>query len=305
MQRKFILMVQTNRLRKKLFQETRNHLLKMQYDGPGILCPLCANSCGFEDTSVEHVPQNSIGGRRILLTCVDCNNRAGTKYERSLAENRKLQDFLGVISGEKEGETVSGQTIFDGVKVNTSFEYRDGKLNLNILQTHNNPLDLEKLSLVMNENRSNKSIVMSSSAQVNTYQLQLSFLKSALLACFAQFGYTYIFSGNQIITSLRRLLADPTGSTDSFLVLKDQQNSEGMVLDEKNNCVAVTFNGATVIVPWFKESDAYPNFLKQAKKSPIISLKGVDYSFPNKPNFHMDNYWLNDGRRMRFKVTSQ
>ncbi|MBI2907926.1 MAG: hypothetical protein HYX92_09750 [Chloroflexi bacterium] len=65
------------------------------------ICPLCMR--GFLPAALdenvltlEHVPPQALGGKRILLTCCECNNRAGRELD---CEMQALDDILGFARG--------------------------------------------------------------------------------------------------------------------------------------------------------------------------------------------------------------
>lgn len=69
------------------YNENLSKVLNQKVDF--ILCPICLDKFYIDDIknkvlTLEDVPQKSLGGKKILLTCKTCNNIAGTKYENDL-----------------------------------------------------------------------------------------------------------------------------------------------------------------------------------------------------------------------------
>lgn len=65
-------------------------------------CPLCLR--GFDAAhldllSIEDVPPRSVGGRPLLLTCRECNNRHGTELDAHIKAGRDLGE---VLAGSRE-----------------------------------------------------------------------------------------------------------------------------------------------------------------------------------------------------------
>ena len=53
------------------------------------VCPLCMRAftryaLAAKELTLEHVPPESLGGRRLVLTCRHCNNRAGAKVDSQI-----------------------------------------------------------------------------------------------------------------------------------------------------------------------------------------------------------------------------
>lgn len=63
---------------------------------PRYVCPLCRQSF-FEYSpqllTKEHVPPEAVGGRILVLTCVECNSRAGHKIQSHQAERHRQDQF--------------------------------------------------------------------------------------------------------------------------------------------------------------------------------------------------------------------
>ncbi len=106
-------------------------------------CPICLSE---SDLTVEHVPSQRLGGRPLVPTCKECNNKFGSKFENDLlrlSEERFALRFRGpgfkgervvkdvVIRESDQGETMMTpwngswpdfiQILFDG---GSGYEYR-------------------------------------------------------------------------------------------------------------------------------------------------------------------------------------
>ena len=103
------------------------------------VCPLCLKSYREQDViklTEEDVPQRSLGGRRIALTCKECNNVCGSEIDVHLFNLIKVKEQKFFLPGDKRkiyvqnGEKKLNATIEIG-------ENRDIKLLVDI--TKNNP----------------------------------------------------------------------------------------------------------------------------------------------------------------------
>ncbi len=66
------------------------------------ICPICLTP---DPTSREHVPPHSIGGNALILTCEQCNNEFGSKYEPHL--QRWYEGSIGKVT--LSGADVTGR----------------------------------------------------------------------------------------------------------------------------------------------------------------------------------------------------
>lgn len=69
------------------YNENLSKVFKQEVDF--ILCPICLEKFYLDDIknkvlTLEDVPQKSLGGKKILLTCKTCNETAGINYENDL-----------------------------------------------------------------------------------------------------------------------------------------------------------------------------------------------------------------------------
>ena len=85
--------------------------IKDLYDNFGInedkyLCPICLQFKNKKQISEEHVPQKSMGGKKIILTCVNCNNLCGDKIDIHLKtiidqisfDNKKINSLMTILT---------------------------------------------------------------------------------------------------------------------------------------------------------------------------------------------------------------
>ncbi|MGN1220702.1 MAG: HNH endonuclease [Candidatus Cryptobacteroides sp.] len=74
------------------------------------VCPLCMKSFPLEVAKVElteeDVPQKSIGGHRITLTCKQCNNRCGSTIDAHLLETIKGIEQRAYLPGTDRKVTI-------------------------------------------------------------------------------------------------------------------------------------------------------------------------------------------------------
>jgi hypothetical protein len=72
----------------------------LTYKGSLVACPICLtlytehalNQEIENPLTIEHIPPESLGGKRLILTCKNCNNNAG-KLDKRLLDYTKTKDF--------------------------------------------------------------------------------------------------------------------------------------------------------------------------------------------------------------------
>ena len=61
------------------------------------LCPICLKPCALDELTDEHVPQHSLGGHKMTLTCKECNSKSGSEvdvYLTNTIEQKERRLFL-------------------------------------------------------------------------------------------------------------------------------------------------------------------------------------------------------------------
>lgn len=103
-------------------------------------CPLCMKTYSTDQVkkqlTEEDVPQASLGGSRIILTCRNCNSTCG-----STIDNHLFNAILGIerrkfISGTSRRVLLRDGSLNINGKLDVS---EDGKMQLSINTKHNNP----------------------------------------------------------------------------------------------------------------------------------------------------------------------
>lgn len=114
----------------------------------GYLCPLCFNlfrrdsltNNAQNQLTIEHNPPRSLGGKPNILTCKDCNSKAGHEIDNHLLAILDDQDFF-----EFKPNTSKQVGIKDDDKiVNGVFSIDDdGSIGINILTRQSNPINTD------------------------------------------------------------------------------------------------------------------------------------------------------------------
>ena len=163
-------------------------------------CPQCLDLFDRADLesknlTLEHVPPASIGGSEICLTCRVCNNTAGSDYEFSLSEAAKLREMYAALRGQS---TYTGpvRVAVAGIETNATIVIADGKVELAVYESRNNPgtfrQQLGSYGARASDRDDPVQLKVSGSVRADARSLFISHLRSAYLAAFSFFGYSYI-----------------------------------------------------------------------------------------------------------------
>lgn len=159
------------------------------------LCPTCFRI--FDESALnteedlylswEDVPPKSIGGKKIILTCSECNNVSGSVIDWHLKEKEDLSDFLSVkpnlkrnVKFDFEGKVINGNISFDEEK----------RISFNFIREISNPANYD-ISMDHFQRKEGSSIKFKLDLRdrSKTRLANLSLIRAAYLWFFYQFGY--------------------------------------------------------------------------------------------------------------------
>lgn len=196
------------------------------------VCPLCLQNyfaeskegiVGSSEFSLDHLPPDSVGGEFQIITCKTCNNRAG-EYE---VELKKLVDFGSkpdmkygsifpktMVRNKETGETFYAIVQHSPGTTNVSFNEEAKKHNENLKQF------LTKIH--SGEIKSLEVFVPSP----DLGQIAKAILKSSYLACFAWWGYEFVYSKNAEM--IRKVLASEIEYPTRIPTIWRRSNDDGI-----------------------------------------------------------------------------
>lgn len=155
------------------------------------LCPECFspfNEYEISKLTEEDVPQASLGGSRITLTCRKCNSNSGALIDVHLQEALKAREQQEFLPNTDRKVSV----MVDGQRLNAKLEVGENKdLKLVVDTKRNNPKvwdDFRENKLVPN------AIVDLQDAPLKHQQerVEAAIIKNAYLLLFAQTGFTLL-----------------------------------------------------------------------------------------------------------------
>ena len=198
------------------------------------LCPLCMNPISIDgsqsDLTEEDVPQASLGGQRITLTCRNCNSTCGSNIDIHL---------LNAIKG------IEQRAFLPGTDRKVFVEYGDKRLSailkvgeyqellLNVDTKRNNPQTWN----YFHDNILLKDIVIDTQnipLKRDMRRISAAILKNAYLILFERTGYTFL--ADTFYDSLRQQITkpDPFILPERLWTFQDVSVPDGIYLTQDN-----------------------------------------------------------------------
>lgn len=257
------------------------------------ICPLCKKSFSLDEArrclTEEHVPQASLAGEKIALTCRDCNSKCGYTIDLHLLNGIQKKEQGLFLSGSDRRVKIISDNILKPLNADLKVG-QDKQMELVINTKRNDPKIWETF----------KSNILTPEAivDVENHPFKLdenmfssAILKNAYLLLFARTGYTILF--NSFYDVLREQILNPTTQNipKGLWTLNNINIPDGIYVFEDNEkrgfFVAYTISklikhkvAVFIPVPCFSFEKA-AEFTKgiQAKQTLIVIQLGADLNF--------------------------
>ncbi|MBI4183137.1 MAG: HNH endonuclease [Proteobacteria bacterium] len=279
------------------------------------VCPLCLR--GFTEDQAplltrEHVPPRALGGRRLVLTCRDCNSTAGHQIDSHAAEIERVRDFRR----HKPGNSYTAHCQAEGgIGANVEAEWSaDGKLSIAGVPETNAPGALDHLNAELTrrwrEGRGwpTSSLSVRFRHQVSPRRASVSWLRAAYLAAFASLGYRYAFRKEVdlvrkqiqqpdicLIKSFYQEAPDATASEPAIVLLNQPHWACGL---------AVQMGEHLVLLPYGDDAVSYYQRLRCAGGDGTpVTFAGKALPWPERAEFRLD-YALPSERALYAKIVN-
>lgn len=174
---------------------------------PDYLCPLCMQPIAVENAkevlTQEDVPQKSLGGQQIALTCRTCNSTCGANIDNNLLNWIKSIEQEAFLPGTDRAVTVYK----NNKRLNAELKVGENKeLSLYINTKRNDPRNWNDFhNNILLEN--NIVDIQNAKMKINGRRISAAILKNAYLILFARTGYTVL--KDPFYDNLRRQIMDP------------------------------------------------------------------------------------------------
>lgn len=254
-------------------------------------CLLCVR--GFstaKELTREDVPPKSVGGRPLVLTCKECNNRAGRLLDSHV---RSGQDLGELIEGKREVPIKLTQF---GYTVNAMATFSPGAISIAGRRKHTNPRTQkawsDELERVASSGSTDWDFTISMSLRLSPQRESVGWLRVAYLYAFAALGYQWIMRPE--LEPIREQFRRPDEHIVPGLIghAKETLASDGISFvytPPELRSILVRLGRRLIFLPNFNEaSDFYERFATQSRSSAKMRLEGVHIDLPKKPVFLFD-----------------
>lgn len=259
----------------------------------GYVCPQCCRvfspgALDARELTLEHVPSQRLGGKQITLTCVTCNPGAGTRLDAHVAKERSVEEFHRRGPGTWRGTLVTG----NDVAAPGTATWSDGSFHVTI---HNDLMDAARHQATIDYLDSKVGQTdwkfRFRLPSYNARRALVGHLRTAYLAAFAKFGYSFIL--NPIGMRLRSQIESPDKEEiDGFLATTTDPvdaNARALIIcDEPFPALAVQTGRRFVILPWPPSGvDPYDPALR-ASLTATVPTRGKWMDWPSGMELHLD-----------------
>lgn len=261
-------------------------------------CPGCLRMFGVKDVNqltLEHAPQKSAGGRKICLTCFDCNSNAGYKIDAHLDRREKGLSFFSAILERGSYEGTTKVKVMKSL-VNAILKANDTFVEFTADPSNNDPIEHAKLQeelvwLKQNGSWEGQRIDFKlHSDSYNKHKAMVADLKTAYLACFAKLGYQYILRPQLDIVRIQ-ILQPELKLIDGFAY----RTRPGLLpigrviifVETPFHATVVQIDDRFLFLPPIDHSENFYDSLPQ-HLSADLQLNGVETDFPTTMEMELD-----------------
>lgn len=267
-------------------------------------CPCCLvlypRSARNRVLTLEDVPPKALGGRRMLLTCVGCNNSSGTNFDAHAAQKAAADAF---VDGKASDRKVRATSYLDGIQLHGTAQSTEDGISLVGIPERNDPAKLAAYlralaSLGEDENWDRRRFSFTIHTRYDEIKARLSWIRAAYLTAFAALGWEYIL--RSVMDPIRHQLKSPEIQVLETYVFRDPGSSDAarrvlLVSDPYElRCVAVMFGEYGVFLPaltnpttWDEVAAAFCH-RRAAGDRLNVNLRGKEVPWPKWPTYFFD-----------------
>ncbi len=257
------------------------------------VCPQCLRA--FHEVALsmglltqEHVPPESVGGKRLVLTCVECNCTAGHEMDSDMRREADVLDFFGKRLTEIQAtlKTASGRV---PIRLSAS----EGQILLFGVPKAAHPAESEALKADFNKASQGegwRDFKMNIEfPRFSPARAEASWLRSAYLAFFAACGYRFVVRPE--LSVVRQRLGEPNTKAFSFRMVRPDVVCEPvlMAITEPDvfRSFAMCYGQQVVFLPLYGDDKLYTRLAAQPAGHVEIKSDHV-YAWPTRPTFLHD-----------------
>ncbi len=258
------------------------------------VCPICIRGFHRADLNrmtLEDAPPRCVGGRKVALTCPDCNHTSGFRLDKHVARQANFQSGW---ADRPLPATLSIGSVSAKVELSVTTEGGRAKvINTANFRRHNSPHVSDAMAHALDRvTRSGGELTLHVPLNHDSRLAYIGWLRSAYVVAFATFGYSYILQPELDI--VRRQIQNPAASLlpDVFGALRDakQENRIGRTQDPRHqlDIVAVQFGERVIHLPGFTPgSDVYGSMSKMPRDT-TLKWEMTEFDWPKEPTHWLD-----------------
>jgi hypothetical protein len=262
-------------------------------DRPFYVCPLClfaGNESALRDgwLTREDVPPRSLGGKKIVLTCAPCNNRAGHEIDWHARREADLVAFLtrGNATMRARLRTSSGRMPIQLTVSNAGIQMMG--VPKAAKKSDSDGVTQDFTQATGSDGWQDLKFKIDF-ARFSQTRAATSWLRSAYLAWFAALGYRFVFRPE--LNVVRERITNPDSTEPlRFRIIQQEPVAEPtlLCLDEPESFRShVMLYGRNVIfLPRYDDADLYARLAAQPECH--VNISGKTYPWPDRPLFLHD-----------------
>lgn len=186
--------------------------MKRNFRYGAFACPLCFRLFTSPDElSLAHTRQRSLGGRKVTLTCRECNNHIGSEIESYL---KNWQQYQSAMSGQGTDSVRATVSIDDEtyytVELTTGMKDEKPLVEMRVVPQASNPESIERVHEKLLHEWESTPLHVSITLKAGWDRARLAYLHAAYLELFHRFGYEWVFCHSS--DRIRRQLLNPSES---------------------------------------------------------------------------------------------
>ncbi len=270
------------------------------------LCPICGRGYSEEsaitgkELTLEDVPPRNMGGRGLLLTCKECNSKAGYKIDYHIKSQLDLQDLAGIFMGQSGGGKSSGTMLINDERFPITVQRKDGCTEIKLIKKANDPTKVNNLkdfmtALSVNGGGDGLEFNINKTVKLDYRLLKIAFLKSGFLLVTAMLGYRYAFDKRLLI--VREQISNPEKDLLGTCFWIEQGKAQPfpkrriISVSDPLPLFLVTYDNGAVILPNpLSPTDIYAIIRKKWEKEQSINFTGKIYEWPEKALMILDSH---------------
>lgn len=260
---------------------------------PFYVCPQCLKA--FPESAIEdwltqeHVPPESVGGKKIVLTCKICNHSAGHSMDADMRREANIIDFFGkrLVEVQATMRTPSGGEM--PIRLSAS---NDGYRMFGVPKAAHP--DAEK-AVTADLNRAalpdgwQDFSINLRFEPFSTARAEASWLRTAYLAFFAACGYRFVVRPE--LTIVRQRISEPNSKAFTFRIVLPRPVPEPLLTviktPETFRSFAMIYGQHIVFLPMYGDSDLYSRLASHPAGNVELTTEGT-YGWPDRPLFLHD-----------------